>query len=79
MPIADFHPPAAVGAPSVGVGLKPEHFEAIVETRPEVGCFEVHAEHYIGAGGAPHRRLDAIREQHSDGARAKTAWPNRQA
>ena len=47
---------------SVGVGFKPEHFEAIVDTRPELGFFEVHAENYMGAGGAPHRRLDAIRE-----------------
>ena len=65
MAIADFHRPAAVGALSVGVGFKPEHFEAIVETRPELGCFEVHAENYIGAGGAPHRRLDAIRERYA--------------
>jgi uncharacterized protein (UPF0276 family) len=50
------------GAPSVGVGFKPEHFEAILETRPELGFFEVHAENYMGAGGPPHRRLDAIRE-----------------
>ena len=45
-----------------GVGFKAEHFEAIVETRPELGFFEVHAENYMGAGGPPHRRLDAIRE-----------------
>jgi uncharacterized protein (UPF0276 family) len=53
---------AALGAPSVGVGFKPEHFEAIADTRPKLGFFEVHAENYMGAGGAPHRRLDAIRE-----------------
>jgi uncharacterized protein (UPF0276 family) len=64
MPIADFRQPAALGAPSVGVGFKPEHFEAIVDTRPELGFFEVHAENYMGAGGAPHRRLDAIRERY---------------
>src|SRR5271154_2513216 len=52
------------GAPSVGVGFKPEHFEPIVETRPELGFFEVHAENYMGAGGPPHRRLDAIRERY---------------
>jgi uncharacterized protein len=51
-----------LGAPSVGVGFKPEHFEPILETRPELGFFEVHAENYMGAGGPPHRRLDAIRE-----------------
>jgi uncharacterized protein len=55
--------PAEGGVPpSVGVGFKPEHFEAIIDTPPELGFFEVHAENYMGAGGAPHRRLGAIRE-----------------
>jgi uncharacterized protein len=62
MTVADHRSSRALAAPSVGVGFKPEHFEAIVETRPQLGFFEVHAENYMGAGGAPHRRLDAIRE-----------------
>ena len=62
MTVADHRSPEGLGAPSVGVGFKPEHFEAIVDTRPELGFFEVHAENYMGGGGAPHRRLDAIRE-----------------
>src|ERR1700722_15198340 len=62
MTVADHRSLKGVGAPSVGVGFKPEHFEAIAETRPQLGFFEVHAENYMGAGGAPHRRLDAIRE-----------------
>ena len=61
---ADRHYPRPLGAPSVGVGFKAEHFEAIVETRPELGFFEVHAENYMGAGGPPHRRLDAIGERY---------------
>jgi uncharacterized protein (UPF0276 family) len=64
MTVADHRSPEALGAPSVGVGFKPEHFEAIVDTRPELGFFEVHAENYMGGGGAPHRRLDAIREHY---------------
>jgi uncharacterized protein len=64
MTAADSRHLTALGAPSVGVGFKPEHFEAIVDTRPELGFFEVHAENYMGAGGAPHRRLDAIRERY---------------
>ncbi len=56
--------PLALGAPNVGVGFKAKHFEPIVETRPELGFFEVHAENYMGAGGPPHRRLDAIRERY---------------
>jgi uncharacterized protein (UPF0276 family) len=47
-----------------GVGLKAEHLRTILETRPDVGFFEVHAENYMGAGGPPHRYLAAIREQY---------------
>jgi hypothetical protein len=45
-----------------GVGLKPEHYRAILETRPDIGFFEIHAENYMGPGGPPHRYLSAIRE-----------------
>jgi uncharacterized protein len=61
---ADRRSPRSLAAPSVGVGFKPEHFEAIVDARPKLGFFEVHAENYMGGGGAPHRRLDAIRERY---------------
>ena len=44
-----------------GVGLKPEHIDVILAERPDVGFFEIHAENYMGAGGPPHRRLEAIR------------------
>jgi uncharacterized protein len=44
-----------------GVGLKPEHIEQILAEQPDVGFFEVHAENYMGDGGPPHRRLEAIR------------------
>src|SRR5271168_4367059 len=64
MTVADHRSFKRLGAPSVGVGFKPEHFEAIVDTRPGLGFFEVHAENYMGAGGAPYRRLDAIRERY---------------
>lgn len=45
-----------------GVGLKPEHYRTILDTQPDLGFFEVHAENYMGAGGPPHRYLNAIRE-----------------
>src|ERR1700729_3830279 len=64
MSVADHRSSRALGAPSVGVGFKPEHFEAIPATRPGSGFFEVHAENSMGGGGAPHRRLDAIRERY---------------
>ena len=45
-----------------GVGLKASHFPDILEGRPDIGWFEVHAENYMGAGGPPHHYLTAIRE-----------------
>lgn len=45
-----------------GVGLKPEHYGDIIETKPDIGFFEVHAENYMGAGGPPHRYLERISE-----------------
>jgi uncharacterized protein (UPF0276 family) len=50
--------------PRAGVGLKAEHYRTIVETEPDIGFFEVHAENYMGAGGPPHRYLSAIRERY---------------
>jgi uncharacterized protein (UPF0276 family) len=47
-----------------GVGLKPQHYSAILEDRPDIGWFEVHAENYMGAGGPPHRHLAAIRDHY---------------
>ncbi|MBV1707335.1 MAG: DUF692 domain-containing protein [Hyphomicrobiales bacterium] len=44
-----------------GLGLKPEHFQAIAESAADVGFFEVHAENYMGAGGPPHRWLTRLR------------------
>jgi hypothetical protein len=35
-----------------------------METAPSLGFFEVHAENYMGGGGPPHRRLEAIRERY---------------
>jgi uncharacterized protein (UPF0276 family) len=50
--------------PRGGVGLKAQHYRTIIDTRPDVGFFEVHAENYMGAGGPPHRHLSAIREHY---------------
>lgn len=47
-----------------GVGLKPEHYSDILESRPDIGWFEVHAENYMGAGGPPHHYLTAIRNDY---------------
>ncbi len=45
-----------------GVGLKAEHYQAILGTKPDIGWFEIHAENYMGAGGPPHYFLEQIRE-----------------
>ena len=47
-----------------GVGLKPEHMNGIMQSPPDVGWFEVHAENYMGAGGQPHRFLEWVRERY---------------
>jgi uncharacterized protein (UPF0276 family) len=50
--------------PRAGVGLKPEHYRTILDTNPDIGFFEVHAENYMGAGGPPHRYLSRIRDNY---------------
>lgn len=47
-----------------GIGLKPQHYEEILENLPGLGFFEVHAENYMGAGGPPHHYLARIREHY---------------
>jgi uncharacterized protein (UPF0276 family) len=47
-----------------GIGLKPEHFREILEGRPEIGFFEVHAENYMVDGGPFHHYLTRIRERY---------------
>ncbi len=55
-----------------GLGLKPEHYRDILGdagengrgNAPDIGFFEIHAENYMGAGGPPHRYLEAIAERY---------------
>jgi uncharacterized protein (UPF0276 family) len=47
-----------------GVGLKPEHYDIILATKPDIGWFEVHPENYMSAGGANHHYLGKIRENY---------------
>lgn len=46
-----------------GTSFKPEHLSAILDETGLRGFFEVHAENYMGAGGPPHRALEAIRRR----------------
>ncbi|MDP3083809.1 MAG: DUF692 domain-containing protein [Rubrivivax sp.] len=47
-----------------GVGLKPEHYRAVLAERPDIGFFEVHAENYMVNGGPFHHFLGRIREHY---------------
>jgi hypothetical protein len=47
-----------------GLGLKPEHFQQILETLPDLGFFEIHAENYMVEGGPFHHYLGQIRRHY---------------
>ncbi len=47
-----------------GLGLRPDHYEAILETRPRVDWFEALSENYMAGGGKPLHYLDRIRERY---------------
>lgn len=47
-----------------GIGLKPEHFRDILDTTPDIGFFEIHAENYMVAGGPFHHYLGLIRQRY---------------
>lgn len=50
--------------PRAGVGFKPEHYQDILARGTALGFLEVHAENYMGAGGAPHAMLTRLRSDH---------------
>ena len=43
-----------------GIGLRAEHYDAVLKSRPPVGWLEVHSENYFGAGGKPLDYLERI-------------------
>ena len=45
----------------IGVGFKHQHYRYIVEQKPVLDFFEIHAENYMGAGGLSHEQLADIR------------------
>lgn len=47
-----------------GLGLRPPHYTQIVETRPEVGWFEITSENFMVPGGRPLHWLDRIRSDY---------------
>lgn len=56
--------PAHLLRPRAGAGFKPEHLQAIVDQVPTAAFFEVHAENYMGKGGAPHAQLARLRQSY---------------
>ncbi|MDQ4148142.1 MAG: DUF692 domain-containing protein [Pseudomonadota bacterium] len=50
---------------AAGIGLKSAHYEALLASRPLIGFLEIHTENYIGAGGPPHRYLEALAEYYA--------------
>jgi uncharacterized protein (UPF0276 family) len=64
-----FSPPATAGAgagsipAAAGIGLRFQHHQAVVDTRPRVAWLEVHTENYMG-GGTPLAYLDTIRHDY---------------
>lgn len=47
-----------------GLGLRIDHFEDVLQTRPAVDWFEVISENFLVAGGKPRHYLHAIREHY---------------
>jgi uncharacterized protein (UPF0276 family) len=56
--------PAHPIAGLAGTSFKPAHLPAIESDGRQSCFFEVHAENYMGAGGAPHHVLTRIRNEH---------------
>jgi uncharacterized protein (UPF0276 family) len=51
----------AIGAASFGLGLRTDHYEQILDSRPKVDWFELLSENYMVPGGKPLYYLDRIR------------------
>jgi uncharacterized protein len=43
-----------------GISLNAQHYQDILQHRPDVGWFEIHPEPYLGLGGAAHSYLEKI-------------------
>lgn len=47
-----------------GLGLRPEHYQSILETHPAIDWFEIITENYLVPGGRPHYYLSQIKERY---------------
>lgn len=57
----DGFPMTRTSGPGFGLGLRTDHYEAILETHPRVDWFEALSENYLVPGGKPLYFLDRIR------------------
>lgn len=55
---SSYHPKAGLG---FGLGLRKEHYEAVLAEQPAVDWFEVISENYLVSGGKPLHYLERIR------------------
>ena len=51
-------------SPRFGIGLRPKHYDEVVETLPAVDWFEIISENFMVPGGRPLRVLDAVRSRY---------------
>ena len=58
------HPVGTLPA-AAGLGLKAQHYQHFLDDPAAPAFFEVHAENFMGAGGAPHAWLTRLRERSS--------------
>ncbi|MCY1508342.1 hypothetical protein D9M68_426450 [compost metagenome] len=58
------HAPAGRLPARAGIGLKSQHYRDILDTRPALGFFEIHAENYMVEGGPFHHYLGLIRRDY---------------
>lgn len=49
----------------IGIGLKAEHYNEILASKPALDWFEVHPENYMGDGGLPHKYLSEINQHYA--------------
>lgn len=47
-----------------GLGLRPDHYQSVLDDRPSVDWFEILSENYMVDGGKPLHYLDRIREHY---------------
>lgn len=48
-----------------GIGLRAQHHQAVIDTRPDVGFFEAHSENYFADGGSQPEFLTRVRERYA--------------